>query len=683
MPVCQFFKQGNCKFGDRCRNEHPVGLQPPSNANRFGPLGQAQAQQSRGFSAGTQANKRTWPYHLSPDTIKDDLVKERPEWPLSAYGPGRDAPLQLLEGGIDISPEEMRMRFYAARAAGRENQYIEQEAVLAKEAQNQIDKILNDLEGACKYIVDGANTPRDRAKISKESANPAHRDYFSIENQARVARRKAAATSAPSNSFGTSAFGQPSGLGGAQSTFGQPAGQAIGFGQPSGLGQAAAPAQTSAFGQPSLPGQTLGFGQPSALGQGSGFGQTSAMGQSSAFGQPSGLGQGTAFGQPAALGQTSGFGQTSMPGQKSVWSQAAAPAQTSAFGQPSNPGQTSAFGQPSNPGQSAPAFGQPGFGQSGNAGASPFAQNQQAQASNAFGATQPTSTFGQPSQQSTFGQPAGFGQPTTSGDTSSPFAPTTAPPTAPAANPFGQSSSFGQPTTSAAVSSPFSQPTAGPTTNPFGQPAGLSQTTGFSQAATSSSSSPFTQPTAAPTTNPFGQRTSFGQPAGAAAPTPFAQPTAVPASTSFGQPVTAAPSTGLFSRHSATTGGPSNTAGSLNVPKYPPGAPVTSYSTRSADGKRLLTWKGHQVVYKDKLQGGKVVGEYPAYKINNKDYQRIWFPDGPPPPNPWAEGRPEEYEGENGAKVAQAYQFSSEHGYYKDGIMPSVPPKREWISWDL
>jgi nucleoporin NUP42 len=42
-------------------------------------------------------------------------------WPLSAYGPGRDAPRQLLEGGIDISPEEMRMKFYGKRAAGNES----------------------------------------------------------------------------------------------------------------------------------------------------------------------------------------------------------------------------------------------------------------------------------------------------------------------------------------------------------------------------------------------------------------------------------------------------------------------------------------------------------------------------------------------------------------------------------
>jgi len=61
---------------------------------------------------------RDYLYHLSKDVITVDLKGERPIWPLSAYGPGKDAPRQLIDG--DMSPEELRSQFYKARASGNE-----------------------------------------------------------------------------------------------------------------------------------------------------------------------------------------------------------------------------------------------------------------------------------------------------------------------------------------------------------------------------------------------------------------------------------------------------------------------------------------------------------------------------------------------------------------------------------
>jgi len=43
------------------------------------------------------------------------------------------------------------------------------------------------------------------------------------------------------------------------------------------------------------------------------------------------------------------------------------------------------------------------------------------------------------------------------------------------------------------------------------------------------------------------------------------------------------------------------------------------------------------------------------------------------------EGRPEEYT----EAVREAYEYVAKEGRFKDGIMPNVPPKREWVSWDL
>ena len=53
--------------------------------------------------------------------MKQDLTDQRPVYPLSCYGPGRDAPRQLIEGPVEISPEELRLRYYTQRAAGNES----------------------------------------------------------------------------------------------------------------------------------------------------------------------------------------------------------------------------------------------------------------------------------------------------------------------------------------------------------------------------------------------------------------------------------------------------------------------------------------------------------------------------------------------------------------------------------
>ena len=60
------------------------------------------------------------PYGLNKDDIKADLSDQRPIYPLSCYGPGREAPRQLIEGPVEISPEELRYRWYTARASGNQ-----------------------------------------------------------------------------------------------------------------------------------------------------------------------------------------------------------------------------------------------------------------------------------------------------------------------------------------------------------------------------------------------------------------------------------------------------------------------------------------------------------------------------------------------------------------------------------
>ncbi|PYH97037.1 CCCH zinc finger domain protein [Aspergillus ellipticus CBS 707.79] len=557
MVVCTYFQQGRCRFGDRCKNEHPN--QTLNSGNRFGALSGGGG--GGGFVGRGAQNQQPASYGITTTDIKADLTagKGRPEWIFSCYGPGKDAPKQLFGGTQrEQSFEELRLRHYEATAAGNMNQAVQEAQALYAESLQQMDVILNDLDGAVKYVLAGANEHPNRIDITEGKTGP-------VPPQ------------------GPSAFGQPSPFGQAAA-----ANPAPGFGQPSGLGNQGF-AKPSAFGQPSTPGQPSAFGQPSGLGQASAFGQPSAMGQPPAMGQASGFGQASALGQGSAFGKPSGLGS----GQPAFGTPASTFGQSS-FGQPSSLG-TSAFGAPA----AASPFGQisaanqqtgGGFGQpSGQAAASPFAQvaNQQPAAASGFG--QPSTT-----------QPNPFGQP------------------AQAASPFGQ-----QPQQS---SNPFGQPAATP--SPFGAPNQPAAPSAFGQPASG-----------------FGQ---LGQQAPAAAPAPT--------------PVAA-----------AGTGPPAviklNSPADLN-----PIPPLTGQTIRDPMTKRLTAWKGQPVKY---------IENAPCYlhPQDRQTYVHIFFPDGPPDAASLrdTQGKPEEYTPE----VTEQYEFFVKNGYFKDGVIPSAPPKTEWVNFDF
>ncbi|KAJ5111218.1 hypothetical protein N7532_001753 [Penicillium argentinense] len=559
MAICVFFQQGRCRFGDKCKNEHPG--RSTVGGNRFGALS------GGGFGSN---------YGIHENDIKHDLSagKGRPEWIFSCYAPQRDIPRQLFGGPQrEQSMEEMRLRHYEAVAAGNMNQAIQEAEALWNEFNQQMNAALNDTKAAVKYVVDGANEHPNRLDIVAGKTGP-------VTNQGTPLGQP-------------SAFGQPAHTSTQPSAFGQPA-----------FGQAAQPtAQPSPFGQPA-------FGQPS---------QPST--QQSAFGKP-GFGQ-PGFGQPAQpTGQPSPFGQPAF-GQPSQPN-----AQPSAFGQP-------AFGQPSQPSVQPSPFGQPAFGQPSqpNAQPSPFGKP-------AFG--QPSQPTGQPSA---FGQPA-FGQPS---------------------QPNAQPSAFGQPA--------FGQPSQ-PNTQPsafgkpaFGQPSqSNAQPSAFGQPAFGQPSQPSTQPSA------FGQP-AFGQPS-----QPSTQPSA------FGQPAFGQATQPSAPAAGAASAAPSNIHSGprpfikIDDPSqlnpFPPLQGETRYNPAS---KTLTMWKGRPV-QQVQVADGNLRPVY-LHPQDNKTLVRVMFPDGPPDAASLrdAEGKPEEYTPE----IEEAYKFFIENGYFKDGVLPSVPPKREWVSFDF
>lgn len=441
---------------------------------------------------------------------------------------------------------------------------------------------------------------------------------FSIENRARSNMNAPTGLGGnqPRPMFGTSSFGQPSGLGAPQTTaFRKPSAPGFaqsGFGQTSSFGQPSSLGQASAFGKPSTPGQTSTFGQPSAPGQTTAFGQTSVPAQAGIFGKSSAPGQTTAFGQPSTPGQTTAFGQPSAPGQTSAFGRPSFPGQASAFGQPSNPGQTSSFGRPSNLG--APStFGQPQPPSTAAPNANSFSQQ-----------SQPAWSFGQPS---TFSQSSTFG-----------------PPSNPA--PIG---AFGQPSTTAPPTGLFGRPTA-PVTG-FGQPSALSPT-------------------------------SFGQPSNTTTTSPFNRPALLSGS-----------GTNMSSNPVSATINPSDpppigqTNGIASLP--PTSGNIETYAVKDGSG-RLQTWKGSRVQY---------INNQPHYQRastsgfsggnTNQSWERIWFPDGYPGPYLAAEDRPEEYEGEKGKLLEEVYKICRETGKFPVdaalgmSVLPEIPPKREWVRWDI
>jgi nucleoporin NUP42 len=150
-PLCKFYQQGTCRNGGKlysiatsicqackpasilqssnmfsnrqanssiftanCRFEHPGANPNPfgaANNNRFNALntGGGSSGSAFGRAASTGADG-TNVYRITKDAIKIDLVDERPQWILSAYGPGRDAPEQLFGGyPREQSFEEIRL----------------------------------------------------------------------------------------------------------------------------------------------------------------------------------------------------------------------------------------------------------------------------------------------------------------------------------------------------------------------------------------------------------------------------------------------------------------------------------------------------------------------------------------------------------------------------------------------
>jgi nucleoporin NUP42 len=342
--------------------------------------------------------------------------------------------------------------------------------------------------------------------------------------------------------------------------------------------------------------------------------------------------------QPGLTGNP--FGAPSQPAPQ--------PASRPAFGAPSAP--SGAFGQPTALGQKSNPFGAPTFGTPSQPVGSFGQPSALGQKSNPFGApsvaapattTAPFSSFSQPANP--FGQ-----QPATSNPFGTPSQPAQA-------NPFGQQ----QPVTSNTFGAP-SQPAQA---NPFGQPSSQSQapwaqsTPAPSNPFSNTSPSPFGVPS--PAKNPFGTQSSSTS----SQPNPFGAPS---------QPVQANPFGNPSLNQANPLGRPSSSGtGALNG---------NTGSELDPQSGRLRTWHGKPVVYRDEIPGTERTG---GWKNGRREmiWERIWFPTGPPRENLDTEMIDKSvYED---PKLKETYMAARETGSFPGGLMPLMPPKREWCEWDF
>ncbi|XP_026767522.3 nucleoporin NUP42 [Pangasianodon hypophthalmus] len=310
MPVCSYFLEGRCRYGDKCWNEHPRGgrnqtarggggsvnrvwvnpsqrsgggvVQPSSFSRGGGDWGRENSgtgrdDRSSNFSFNTQnrfstLNNTQSGYRRTggggggggghggaDDTDQQLEVIEKDmevwqssgQWLFSCYS----ALKASITGFVELSPEELRMEYYTSRATGDLQSYV-----------NSVQQLVNQWRSRVQELTSmSANT---RAAMIAELNNP--RAQTSSGGGIFSSSSSSSSTTGFESSSTTSGFGSSSstGFGSSSATSGFGSSSSTGFGSSStssGFGSSA----TSGFGSSSA---TSGFGSSSTS---SGFGSSS------------------------------------------------------------------------------------------------------------------------------------------------------------------------------------------------------------------------------------------------------------------------------------------------------------------------------------------------------------------------------------------------------------------------
>ena len=308
------------------------------------------------------------------------------------------------------------------------------------------------------------------------------------------------------------------------------------------------------------------------------------------------------------------------------------------------------------------------------------------QAASSFG--QPlnnTSAFRHPPAPSTFGQPSisTFGQP--SAPTSS-FSQKSAQSLGPPS--FGQASTLGRPQTSFGQSTPaVGQPTApGPFGNSQAPPPSHFQSANPFQTSIPPSQQPlsFGRPSAQPQTGLFAQP-SASNTGDSFTRTPSAQTLTVQDTAARQNSFTPALASGAAMRTQNARASPTafsttvsaqqnegfgQASGSHASRRTVSGRLVASAQVQKDGQGKLVKWNGATVSYID--------GD-PCHRGTDGNWQKIWFPDGAPNFVNSGGLSDDAYDDE----MKENYEYLKDNGIFKGGIIPLLPPKREWCNWNV
>lgn len=113
-------------------------------------------------------------------------------------------------------------------------------------------------------------------------------------------------------------------------------------------------------------------------------------------------------------------------------------------------------------------------------------------------------------------------------------------------------------------------------------------------------------------------------------------------------------------------------------------ADPSTYSTRDPQSGRLRTWKNRPVEYVPKNPAEPNEFNACYRRADDNQLERIWFPDGPPGQQKDAVAPEEWYaDEEKVGKLKEEFDYVRNNGAFKDGVMPDIPPKADWVAWDI
>ncbi|KAJ1963193.1 hypothetical protein H4R35_007272 [Dimargaris xerosporica] len=169
MPVCKFFLQNRCAYGDRCKFEHPRNHgNSQFGQSGFGSGGFNRPNRSSGFAGSAPAADK--PGVPTAATIENDLKNHQMMWPYSCYGPEKNYPNLISDA--DVSFEELRVEYYACRKMDRNDfRYVNSLPALAQKVESQIQSLSRSYSASAQLAISRYDKARQEPRQS--GATPA------------------------------------------------------------------------------------------------------------------------------------------------------------------------------------------------------------------------------------------------------------------------------------------------------------------------------------------------------------------------------------------------------------------------------------------------------------------------------------------------------------------------------